>query len=129
MKEIEQEAAEVKEMKTKLAESLAEAKQVAGDEKMLRKKDKDQKTELANLDTELKKMKAVVESVTGENAKLAEENKSLASALSNLQAEAEAVKRKRLNFGEELNQVAQAQAEKMKAWHRPCLTCRQKQRL
>ena len=45
LKGIEQEAAEVKEMKALLAESLAEAKQLAGVEKMLRKKDKDQKTE------------------------------------------------------------------------------------
>ena len=114
MEEIEQEAAEVKEMKSKLAELLAESKKVAGDEKMLRKKANDQKTELANLETELKKMKTVVESATVENAKLAEESESLASALSNLQAETDAVKKKKLNFGEELNQVAQAQAEKMK---------------
>ena len=114
MKEIEQEAVEVKDMKAKLAESLTEAKQVAGVEKMLRKKDKDQKTELANLETELKKMKTVVESAVGDNAKLAAENEILASTLSTLEAEVDAVKKKRLNFGEELNQMTQAQREKVK---------------
>ena len=114
MKEIEQEAAEVKEMKAKLVESLAMAKQVAGVEKMLRKKDKDQKTELANLETELKKMKKVVESAVGDNAKLSAENEILASTLSTLEAEVDAVKKKRLNFGEELNQMTQAQREKVK---------------
>ena len=114
LKDIEQEAAEVKEMKALLAESLAEAKQLAGVEKMLRKKDKDQKTELANLETELKKMKTVVESAVGDNAKLAAENEILASTLSTLEAEVDAVKKKRLNFGEELNQMTQAQREKVK---------------
>ena len=114
LKGIEQEAAEVKEMKAKLAQSLAEAKQVAGVEKMLRKKDKDQKTELANLETELKKMKKVVESAVGDNAKLSAENEILASTLSTLEAEVDAVKKKRLNFGEELNQMTQAQREKVK---------------
>merc|ERR550532_2422947 len=90
-----------------------EAKQVAGDEKILRKKDKDRKTELANLETEMNKMKTVVESASGENAKLAEENEILASTLSNLEEEADAVKRKKLNFGEELNQMNQAQMEKL----------------
>ena len=114
MKDTEQEAAEVKEMKAKLAESLREAKEVAGEEKMLRKKGKDQKIELANLETEMNKMKTKVESVTGDNAKLAEENEILASTLSNLQEEADAVKRKKLNFGEELNQMNQAQMVKVK---------------
>ena len=114
LKETEQEATEVKEMKAKLAKSLTEAKQVAGDEKILRKKDKDRKTELANLETEMNKMKTVVESASGENAKLAEENEILASTLSKLEAEADAVKRKKLNFGEELNQMNQAQMEKLK---------------
>jgi len=114
LKETEQEAAEVKEMKAKLAESLTEAKQVAGEEKMLRKKDKDRKIELANLETEMNKMKTVVESASGENAKLAEENEILAETLSNLEAEADAVKRKKLNFGEELSQMNQAQMEKLK---------------
>ena len=114
LKETEQEAAEVKEMKAKLAESLREAKEVAGEEKMLRKKGKDQKIELANLETEMIKMKTEVESVTGDNAKLVEENEILASTLSNLQEEADAVKRKKLNFGEELNQMNQAQMVKVK---------------
>ena len=38
LKEVEQEATEVKEMKANLSESMTEAKQVAVDEKMLRKK-------------------------------------------------------------------------------------------
>ena len=114
LKETEQEATEVKKMKAKLAESLTEAKQVAGDEKMLRKKEKDRKTELANLETEMNQIKTVVESASGENAKLAEENEILASTLSNLEEEADAVKRKKLNFGEELNQMNQAQMEKLK---------------
>ena len=114
MKETEQEATEMKEMKAKLAKSLTEAKQLAGDEKVLRKKDKERKTELANLETEMNKMKTVVESASGENAKLAEENEILASTLSKLEAEADAVKRKKLNFGEELNQMNQAQMVKVK---------------
>ena len=114
LKETEQEATEVKKMKAKLAESLTEAKQVAGDEKMLRKKEKDRKTELANLEAEMNQIKTVVESASGENAKLAEENEILASTLSNLEEEADAVKRKKLNFGEELNQMNQAQMEKLK---------------
>ena len=114
LKEVEQEAAEVKEMKAKLAESMGEAKQVAGDEKMLRKKSKEQKMELAHLEAELNKMKSVVETATGENAKLLEENESLVSTLANLQAELDAVKKKKLNFGEELNQVTQAQVERLR---------------
>ena len=114
LKEVEQEATEVKEMKAKLSESMTEAKQVAGDEKMLRKKSKEQKMELANLEAELTKMKSVVESAAGENKKLSEENESLVSTLANLQAEVEAVKKKKLNFGEELNQVTLAQMEKMR---------------
>merc|ERR1719234_521673 len=93
---------------------MVEAKQVAGDEKMLRKKSKEQKVELANLEAELMKMKSVVESATGENGKLSEEKESLVSTLANLQAEVDAVKKKKLNFGEELNQVTQAQVEKMR---------------
>jgi len=114
LKEVEQEATEVKEMKANLSESMTEAKQVAGDEKMLRKKSKEQKMELANLEAELTKMKSVVESAAGENKKLSEENESLVSTLANLQAEVEAVKKKKLNFGEELNQVTLAQMEKMR---------------
>ena len=114
LKEVEQEAAEVKEMKAKLAESMAEAKRVAGDEKMLRKKSKEQKMELANLEAELNKMRSVVETATGENGKLLEENESLVSTLANLQAELDAVKKKKLNFGEELNQVTQAQVERVR---------------
>ena len=114
LKEIEQEAAEVKKMKTKLAESLAEAKNLAGKEKVLRKKSKDQKMELANLQTDLIKMKTVMEGTIGDHAKLVEEEKSLAEALSNKQAEVEAVKSKKMNFGEELNQVTQAQSENLR---------------
>merc|ERR1719234_3035232 len=93
---------------------MVEAKQVAGDEKMLRKKSKEQKLELDNLEAVLKKMKSVLESSTDENAKLSEENESLVLTLANLQAEVDAVRKKKLNFGEELNQVSQAQAEKMR---------------
>jgi len=114
LKETELEATEVKEMKAKLAESLREAKEVTGEEKMLRKRVKDQKTELNNLETELNKVKVVVERASDDNSKLVEENEILASTLSNLEAEADAVKRKKLNFGEELNQMNQAQMEKMK---------------
>ena len=114
LKEIEQEAAEVKKMKTKLAESLAEAKNLAGKEKVLRKKSKDQKMELANLQTDLAKMKTVMEGTIGDQAKLVEEEKSLAEALSKKQAEVEAVKSKKMNFGEELNQVTQAQSENLR---------------
>ena len=114
LKEIEQEAAEVKKMKTKLAESLAEAKNLAGKEKVLRKKNKDQKMELANLQTDLIKMKTVMEGTIGDHAKLVEDEKSLAEALSNKQEEVEAVKSKKMNFGEELNQVTQAQSENLR---------------
>ena len=114
LKEIEQEAAEVKKMKTKLAESLAEAKNLAGKEKVLRKKSKDQKMELANLQTDLIKMKTVMEGTIGDQAKLVEDEKSLAEALSKKQAEVEAVKSKKMNFGEELNQVTQAQLENLR---------------
>ena len=114
LKEIEQEAAEVKKMKTKLAESLAEAKNLAGKEKVLRKKSKDQKMELANLQTDLIKMKTVMEGTIGDQAKLVEDEKSLAEALSKKQAEVEAVKSKKMNFGEELNQVTQAQSENLR---------------
>ena len=114
LKEIEQEAAEVKKMKTKLAESLAEAKNLAGKEKVLRKKSKDQKMELANLQTDLIKMKTVMEGTIGDQAKLVEDEKSLAEALSKKQAEVEAVRSKKMNFGEELNQVTQAQSENLR---------------
>merc|ERR1719339_685643 len=60
------------------------------------------------------KVKVVVERASDDNSKLVEENEILASTLSNLEAEADAVKRKKLNFGEELNQMNQAQIEKMK---------------
>merc|ERR1719339_556399 len=60
------------------------------------------------------KVKVVVERASDDNSKLVEENEILASTLSNLEAEADAVKRKKLNFGEELNQMNQTQIEKMK---------------
>merc|ERR1711962_1144149 len=70
--------------------------------------------ELANSEAELTKMKSTVEAASAENAKLAEESKSLSLTFSNLQAEADAVRKKKLNFGEELSLVTQAQAEKMR---------------
>ena len=93
---------------------MAEAKNLAGKEKVLRKKSKDQKMELANLQTDLIKMKTVMEGTIGDHAKLVEDEKSLAEALSKKQAEVEAVKSKKMNFGEELNQVTQAQSENLR---------------
>merc|ERR1711962_284488 len=114
LKETEQESVEAKEMKTKLSERLAESKKVVGEEKLWRKRGKDTAAELANSEVELTKMKSTVEAASAENAKLAEENKSLSQTCSNLQAEVDAVRKKKLNFGEELSLVTQAQAEKMR---------------
>ena len=114
LKETEQESVEAKEMKTKLSECLAESKKVGGEEKLWRKRVKDTAAELANSEVELTKMKSTVEAASAENAKLAEESKSLSQTYSNLQAEVDAVRKKKLNFGEELSLVTQAQAEKMR---------------
>merc|ERR1719192_2539999 len=101
-------------MKTKLSECLVESKKVGGEEKLWKKRVKDTAVELANSEAELTKMKSTVEAASAENAKLAEEKKSLSQTFSNLQAEADAVRKKKLNFGEELSLVTQAQAEKMR---------------
>merc|ERR1711962_1228110 len=114
LKETEQESVEAKEMKTKLSERLAESKKVGGEEKLWRGRVKDTAAELANSEVELTKMKSTVEAASAANAKLAEENKSLSQTSSNLQAEVDAVRKKKLNFGEELRLVTQAQAEKMR---------------
>merc|ERR1711962_1917431 len=114
LKETEKESDEAKEMKTKLSECLAESKKVGGEEKLWRRRVQDTAAELANSEVELTKMKSTVEAASAANAKLAEENKSLSKTFSNLQAEADAVRKKKLNFGEELRLVTQAQAEKMR---------------
>merc|ERR1719192_984361 len=101
-------------MKTKLSECLVESKKVGGEEKLWRRRVKDTAAELANSEAELTKMKCTVEAASAENAKLAEESKSLSLTFSNLQAEADAVRKKKLNFGEELSLVTQVQAEKMR---------------
>ena len=114
LKEAEQESVEAKEMKTKLSECVAESKKVGGEEKLWRKRVKDTAAELANSEAELTKLKSTVEAASAENAELAEESKSLSENFSNLQADADAVRKKKLNFGEELSLVTQAQAEKMR---------------
>ena len=114
LKEAEQESVEAKKMKTKLSECVAESKKVGGEEKLWRKRVKDTAAELANSEAELTKMKSTVEAASAENAELAEESKSLSENFSNLQADADAVRKKKLNFGEELSLVTQAQAEKMR---------------
>ena len=114
LKETEQESVEAKEMKTKLSECRVESNKVGGEEKLWRRRVKDTAAELANSEAELTKMKSTVEAASAENAKLAEENKSLSQTFSNLQAEADAVRKKKMNFGEELSLVTQAQAEKMR---------------
>merc|ERR1711962_1697030 len=114
LKETEQESVEAKEMKTKLSERLAESKKVGGEEKLWRGRVKDTAAELANSEVELTKMKSTVEAASAANAKLAGESKSLSQTYSNLQAEVDAVRKKKLNFGEELSLVTQAQAEKMR---------------
>merc|ERR1719495_1650914 len=114
LKETEQESVEAKEMKTKLSECRVESNKVGGEEKLWRRRVKDTAAELANSEAELTKMKSTVEAASAENAKLAEENKSLSQTYSNLQAEEDAVRKKKLNFGEELSLVSQAQAEKMR---------------
>jgi len=111
LKEAEQESVEAKEMKTKLSECVAESKKVGGEEKLWRKRVKDTAAELANSEAELTKLKSIVEAASAENAELAEESKSLSENFSHLQAEADAVRKKKLNFGEELSLVTQAQAE------------------
>jgi len=114
LKEAEQESVEAKKMKTKLSECVAESKKVGGEEKLWRKRVKDTVAEVANSEAELTKMKSTVEAASAENAELAEESKSLSENFSHLQAEADAVRKKKLNFGEELSLVTQAQAEKMR---------------
>ena len=114
LKEAEQESVDAKKMKTKLSECVAESKKVGGEEKLWRKRVKDTVAELANSEAELTKMKSTVEAASAENAELAEESKSLSENFSNLQAEADVVRKKKLNFGEELSLVTQAQAEKMR---------------
>merc|ERR1719153_1189760 len=59
-------------------------------------------------------MKSTVEAASAKNTELAEESKSLSENFSHLQAEADAVRKKKLNFGEELSLVTQVQAEKMR---------------
>merc|ERR1711962_891446 len=114
LKETEQESVEAKEMKTKLSERVAESNKVGGEEKLWRKRVKDTAAELANSEAELTKVKSTVEAASAVNARLAGESKSLSQTYSNLQAEVDAVRKKKLNFGEELSLVTQAQAEKMR---------------
>merc|ERR1719494_585338 len=114
LKKAEQESVEAREMNTKLSECVAESKKVGGEEKLWRKRVKETVAELANSEAELTKMKSTVEAASAENAELAEESKSLSETFSHLQAEADAVRKKKLNFGEELSLVTQAQAEKMR---------------
>merc|ERR1719494_511306 len=114
LKEAEQESVEAREMNTKLSECVAESKKVGGEEKLWRKRVKETVAELANSEAELTKIKSTVEAASAENAELAEESKSLSENFSNLQAEADAVRKKKSNFAEELSLVTQAQAEKMR---------------
>merc|ERR1719494_1699508 len=114
LKETEKESVDAKKMKTRLSECVAESKKVGGEEKLWRERVKDTAAELANSEAELTKMKSTVEAASAENAELAEESKSLSETFSNLQVEADAVRKKKLSFGEELSLVTQAQAEKMR---------------